>query len=250
MCVTGAIKRAGALNHVRIAFCLPLYSMVMRYFFTLMLSLCLAAAAHEDSVWLGIDWATATPAEVTGININARDAPHNATPLHYAAWKNEDPAVMQALLQAGGDVHARNKEGDTPLHLAAWYNKNPAVIEVLLQAGGEVDTRNSEGDYTPLHYAAGYNENPAVVELLLEAGGDIRARDLLYSTPLHWAAEYNGSPEVTKVLLKAGANPAIRDVFSKTPLDYVQKGSEVYWLLKGLEVSKVFPYRRAKHSAG
>ena len=54
-------------------------------------------------------------------------------PLHFAVRWIEDPAVIQALVDAGADVDAKNDHGDTPLHLAASGNENLAVI---LGAGG------------------------------------------------------------------------------------------------------------------
>ena len=43
---------------------------------------------------------------------------YNNTPLHRAAKFNENPAVVQALIDAGADVLESNDGGDTPLDLA------------------------------------------------------------------------------------------------------------------------------------
>ena len=46
-----------------------------------------------------------------GVNTAAR-------PLHSAARFNENPAMIEALLEAGADVNARDKNGGTPWDLA------------------------------------------------------------------------------------------------------------------------------------
>ena len=48
------------------------------------------------------------------------------------------PEASEAILEAGANTEARNKEGLTPLILAALDNDNPKVIEVLLKAGASL----------------------------------------------------------------------------------------------------------------
>ena len=62
--------------------------------------------------------------------------------------------MIAALVDAGADTKARDKKGQTPLHWAAWYNENPAVITALLDAGSDPKARNEDGD-TPWDYAKG-----------------------------------------------------------------------------------------------
>ena len=54
--------------------------------------------------------------------------PGGFTPLHRAAARNESPAVVAALVEAGARVEARTIFGETPLHMAAGNNENPAVM--------------------------------------------------------------------------------------------------------------------------
>ena len=55
------------------------------------------------------------------------------TPLHFAASRSTDPAVITLLIEAGADVNAMDHEGLTPLDRAT----DPAIIETLRRAGAE-----------------------------------------------------------------------------------------------------------------
>lgn len=59
------------------------------------------------------------------------------TPLHDAA-KNGTPAVITALLEAGADPKARDKDGKTPLHVAAYRTETSRHINALLIAGARL----------------------------------------------------------------------------------------------------------------
>ena len=166
-------------------------------------------------------WRNANPAVTealvqAGADLKAQDK-FKRTPLQVAAWGNENPAVIEILLQAGADLMARDKYESTPLHSAARYNANPEVTETLLQAGADV-TAQADRKYTPLHLAAGGNKNPAVIEALLKAGADVEAQTKKKWTPLRLAAGNNENPAVTEILLKAGADLMAQDKWKYTPL--------------------------------
>ena len=152
----------------------------------------------------------------TGVDLEAKDD-DGRTPLHLAAFYNENPAVIEALLAAGADVKAQDKYKRTPLHRAAQFNENPAVIEALLNAGADPKTENNLGQ-TPLHDAARYTENPEVIGALLLAGADLEARNEDGYTPLHLAAQFNESPAVIEALLAAEADLEAKDDDGRTPL--------------------------------
>ena len=86
------------------------------------------------------------------------------------------PQSVQAAIDQGADVNARDAIGGTPLMWAAMYNQNPEVITTLLKAGADIMARD-KGSEPPLMSAAGSNMNPEVITTLLRAGVDVNARD-------------------------------------------------------------------------
>ena len=177
-----------------------------------------------------------------GADVNARDG-SGGSPLHSAARSAEDPAMIVALVEAGAELGAwtsRGYHGDdglTPLHEAVMGGR-PAVVAALLAAGADVHARDREDGPTPLHDAA----TPEVVALLLEAGAAIDARARYYRwprpggldmTPLH-AAAIRADPAVFLALLEAGADLEALDWNGRTPMDYARERKE----LQELEVVK------------
>ena len=80
-------------------------------------------------------WKTATDADVQselnaggGVIVQTED--DGWTPLHTAAG-DSTPANIQALLDAGADVMARDRYGSTPLH----WTDSPEGIQALLGSG-------------------------------------------------------------------------------------------------------------------
>ena len=84
--------------------------------------------------------------------------------------------MVEALIEAGADATARNATGETPLHSAASRYPNPAVMQVLLDARTDLEARDGNGR-TALHLAASASERPGAVEFLLDAGADATAVD-------------------------------------------------------------------------
>ena len=158
---------------------------------------------------------TATVEEVTecltaGADVNLRV--EGLPALHRAAEYSENPAVIEVLMEAGADVHARDMYGRTPVFYAVW---NPPAFEMLAEAGADLNVVSKVGA-TLLSWAASGGA-PAVVELLLAAGADINARAAYGLTPLHSAAA-GEAVAVVELLLANGADVNARDDDNETPL--------------------------------
>ncbi len=143
-----------------------------------------------------------------------------ADPIHRAAARG-DLAGVQAELDKGVDVNAKDEQGEnefgqrgwTPLHNAA----TKEIAELLIAEGADV---NAKGylDGTPLHPAAWYGHKE-VVELLIANGADVNAERVVYdkTIPLHYAA-MRGHKEIAELLIAKGANVNTKDNGGRTPL--------------------------------
>ncbi len=179
--------------------------------------------------------------------------PLGNTPLHCAAWIGA-ANVIATLLDAGGDVHASNDDGESPLQYAikgSMIRKNLAgipmgpyarhyraanraqaaiegdyalVISILANAGADVNPHNEFG-LTPLHSALGPCQFD-LVQALVTAGADANIPRRKYSeghTPLHTAA-WQGCSESIPLLIKAGAKVNSREI-SFAPLHFAIRNS-------------------------
>lgn len=161
------------------------------------------------------DFTALQQALAAGFNLDTRDERGN-TLLHRACRQGAAGYDMvQLLLQAGADVHARNQEGQTPLATyvgtTAYADEDEELTDIadlLLRHGAEVNVRYAEGR-TPLHEAA-HMGTCAMVQWLIQAGADVNAADEEGETPLLLASFGCGDYQKIGLLLRAGADPNIR----------------------------------------
>ena len=111
----------------------------------------------------------------------------------------------------------------------------PAAVQAQLDRGATLTARDQNG-MTPLHGAARYNATPAAVQAQLDRGATLTARDQNGMTPLHGAARYNANPAVVSLLLDRGADPTLHDDGGRLPIQYAEgneqfRGTDVYWRL-------------------
>ena len=123
-----------------------------------------------------------------------------AKPIHAAAQRNDCIAALRILRQDPGQLNARDAEhGNTPLHWAA-YRGNLQMVRLLVEQGADLNATTVEG-YTPLRDAIYKNHNQ-VFDYLLEHGANPKLRDRRGATLLHWAA---AAGEITNLRLPIDA---------------------------------------------
>ena len=147
----------------------------------------------------------------------------------YPRWE-VSAALVDALLDAGADVNARDSAGTTPLRASIDFRRREGFLTDLpvrlLALGADPNFRDGRGR-TPLHAAAA-SEDPAIVRALLEAGADPHALTDDGTSPLH-AAAISGRRDVVNLLISAGADPNGLTDDSRTPLHHAIRNPELAW---------------------
>jgi ankyrin repeat protein len=163
---------------------------------------------------------------VRGADVNAKEPLHRQTALMWAVAQRR-PDVVEVLLEAGADIHARSRSfpqivtgeetqragreelnytvlrgGSTALLFAARVGDVESA-RMLLAAGANVNDALPDGAHALT--VAAHSGQGAVAMLLLEKGADPNAAVIGY-TALH-AAVLRGDQDLVTALLKHGANP-------------------------------------------
>jgi ankyrin repeat protein len=137
-----------------------------------------------------------------GLNVNRR-LHLGVTPLAMST-ANPDSRVFRAMLDAGGDVNAKDCRGGTVLMAAAEQSRHADVI--MLIASRDVDVNAVRSDSrTALMLAAEFNPSPAITEALIAAKADVNWRSREGKTALMQASCFAKTPTVVEVLIRAGA---------------------------------------------
>lgn len=140
------------------------------------------------------------------------------TPLHVACLHGQLAAV-QALIDAGAEVNAKNSYGAfTPGDLGNIFSSNNHQDPVSLLTVHGVDTRDMKNGYTPLHLSLFASRHKEIVQLLIAKGADVNAQAASGATPLFFAV-LRHQPDDVKILFDKGANVNLADAYGDTILD-------------------------------
>jgi ankyrin repeat protein len=131
------------------------------------------------------------------------------------------PMLVTQLLEAGGSVRVRGREGDSVLHHAARAGADDIVM-LLIERGAAIDLRDLSGG-TALFYAV-QAERKETAQLLLEQGANPNIEGRAGVTPLETAA-FNGNRGIVDLLLRSGAD--------SRHIDRTGKGAIVYAVARG-----------------
>jgi ankyrin repeat protein/serine/threonine protein kinase len=148
-----------------------------------------------------------------GIHPNARDPVSGRTALITAAM-NGHVAVITALIQAGGDVNAKDIHNKTAVLWAA-QRGHAETVQLLLDSGATETDTTLQGDNV-LTLAAWGGHVP-VVRMLLDRGIDVNFQNSDGWTALIISA-IKGFTSLSNLLLAQGADPNIRSNDGQTAL--------------------------------
>ncbi|CAM9639938.1 unnamed protein product, partial [Scytosiphon promiscuus] len=159
------------------------------------------------------------------------------TLLHYCACLGCPLSLVQALLDAGADVDARDERGLTPLHKALERGRLD-VFRTLLVHGADADARDPDGRAV-LHRAAVADENRVdFVDDLISAGAATHTKDNEGCTPLHLAASHRRL-DVMRVLLRSGADVASVNNEGRTALHLAVSAEGYMFDIKADDVAEI-----------
>lgn len=169
-----------------------------------------------------------------GADVNVVSEHDGQTALHHVAIRS-NICLMEMLIARGAQVNVADSSGVTPLHHAAWNDEDCAWL--LLDHGAKMDVQDKAGQ-TPLH-AAVRIRRIETVRLLLERGANPNLRSKTGETPLMLASTSSlvGSgwcacgyrpvapdPEIVRVLLAKRPALDIRDQAGYTALQLALEG--------------------------
>lgn len=138
-----------------------------------------------------------------GAAVDVRDA-EGRTPLMVSAIFGS-PAAAAALLSHGADPVARDGSyGDTPIHMAA-ISGDIDIAAMLLARGVDINLASGHGGETPAHYASCSGKIEMLAFLAAE-GADLNRPDDRGGTPLRYVEQHNKSPAAVAMLLRLGAH--------------------------------------------
>jgi uncharacterized protein len=149
----------------------------------------------------------------------------------FEACRRGEYDLVQKICEEHPDIiHVKDFKGFTPLIIAV-YNNQPAVVDYLLQKGAKVEMQDQSGNTALMGVCfRGYT---SIVKQLINAGVDVNQRNFQGATALTFAATF-GHLEIARLLLDNGAAINVCDVRGKSPLDHaiIQENDEMTALLQ------------------
>ncbi|CRG87671.1 hypothetical protein PISL3812_04691 [Talaromyces islandicus] len=173
-----------------------------------------------------LDFLASVDIECLSREINRYDSLLGRTLLSEAIESRRQDNVQAVLVYGGDPNFCHEGSSVSPLIRACTYNQETAV-QALIQAGADVHFRG-ENSAQAIHYAV--QVSARITEIVLKAGADIRSVTRLGNTPLHVACmpgqfndryrpENEGYLDVVQLLLAWGAPIHVLNSNGLTPMD-------------------------------
>ncbi|XP_063795336.1 CARD- and ANK-domain containing inflammasome adapter protein-like [Pseudophryne corroboree] len=153
-----------------------------------------------------------------GTDVNAKND-IEYTSLLLAAELGKSEAAL-ALIEKGAHLDDRTPNLNSALHLAV-QGGDVSITKLLLRKGMNVNI-TGPADHTPLHVAA-YHNKPELSNLLIDAGANVNSVTKEHLTPLHIASQRNNL-DVAQSLVQHNANVNAKDKNARTALHMAAEG--------------------------
>ena len=151
----------------------------------------------------------------------------NVTALMWVVSEN-DATAIQALLEMGVDVNAKDNRGGTALMIAVFKCPN-IVLEALIDKGADVDSQTNTGT-TPLMFAAEEGKS-STVKLLLSKRANVNLRNNDGWTALMLAVKYQHT-DIIKALVDNNADINVKNKEGQTALMLAENNIQVTQLFR------------------
>ena len=158
--------------------------------------------------------------QVPSIEVDIIDK-KNRTPLMTAVISGLFGSV-EALLNAGADIHHVDWNKDTPFSLGCRLGLLP-VVKLLYDLGSD-PKQLDRNNRVPLHQAATGGQYEVIKFLIPHINHSVNILDNYANTPLHYACSFS-SVETVKVLLKAKADVTIKNMDHLLPFQMLPEFS-------------------------
>lgn len=138
-------------------------------------------------------------------------------------------SVILSMPSSATCLEIRNYEGLSPLHLAVLQG-HKHLARMLLDAGADINAMDIKSGQSPLMHAVESN-NVDMVHFLIENRCDVNSQSYSGNTALHSACG-RGQVETVRLLLKSGADSSLKNYHNDTPV-MVAKNKKIADVLRG-----------------
>lgn len=156
-----------------------------------------------------------------GVNVHARNKDYHRTALHRICQGHGTVEVVNLLVEAGIDVNVQDADHETPLLNAVFWHLT-AAAEELIQLGADVNAVNISSCDGTTHYAVS-SGHCQIITLLLARGVNYKATNIRGRNIAHMAA-ISADTNTVNALAESnlfGLDLSLKDVDGKTPADYL-----------------------------